>query len=155
MWRRSCSSDTGYDRLVIGRIGVADLRAFRTMMSLSDPDGANPLVVAAQWLQATMLGTVATAIAVIAVTGVGVLMLTGRLDWRRGATVVFGCFVLFGAASMAAGIRGGLSGEEIATRSSPLPPVPVIIVRPVTPKPLPGFDPYAGAAPARSQKPID
>jgi type IV secretory pathway VirB2 component (pilin) len=125
------------------------------MMSLSDPDGANPLVAAIQWLQGTVVGTVATAIAVIAVAGVGALMLTGRLDWRRGATVVFGCFVLFGAANIAAGIRGSLNGEVIAARSPPLPPVPVIVVRPVTPKSLPGFDPYAGAAPARPQQPIN
>jgi type IV secretory pathway VirB2 component (pilin) len=124
------------------------------MMSLSDADGANPLVAGVQWLQATMTGTVATTIAVLAVAGVGALMLTGRLDWRRGVTVVLGCFVLFGAANIVAGIRGGLSGEEIAARSPPLPPVPIIVVPRATTEPLPSFDPYAGAAPARPQQPI-
>lgn len=102
-----------------------------------------------------MLGSVATAIAVIAVAGVGALMLTGRLDWRRGATVVFGCFVLFGAATIAAGIRGSLTGEEVVYHSLPPLPVPVAIVPPIRPKPLPSFDPYAGAAPARPQQPIN
>ena len=37
------------------------------------------------------------------------LMLTGRMDWRRGLTVVVGCFVIFGAVSIVAGIRS-LSG---------------------------------------------
>jgi type IV secretion system protein VirB2 len=124
-------------------------------MSLSDPDGANPLVAATQWLQATMTGTVATAIAVLAVASVGALMRTGRLDWRRGATVVLGCFVLFGAASIAAGIRGGLSGEETATRAPLPPPLPIVLMRPTTPKPPPGFDPYAGAAPVRAERPIN
>lgn len=125
------------------------------MMSLSVPDGVHPLVAAMQWLQATMLGTVATIIAVIAVAGVGALMLTGRLDGRRGATVVFGCFVLFGAANIAAGIRGSLNGEELVYHPLPPPPVPATVVPPLRPKPPPSFDPYAGAAPARPQQPIN
>ena len=51
----------------------------------------------------------ATEIACVA--AVGFLMLTGRMDWRRGLTVVVGCFVIFGAVSIVAGIRslaGGL-----------------------------------------------
>jgi type IV secretion system protein VirB2 len=57
------------------------------------------------WLQGTLLGTVATVAAVIAVAVVGFMMLTGRINWRYGITVVFGCFVLFGAASIVGGIR--------------------------------------------------
>jgi type IV secretion system protein VirB2 len=76
-----------------------------------DPQGSGVLVGAVSWLQGTLLGTVATTIAVIAVAAVGFMMLTGRLDWRRGAVVVLGCFVLFGAASIVAGIRAAsLSG---------------------------------------------
>ena len=52
-----------------------------------------------------MLGNVATAIAVMAVAAVGFMMLTGRINWRYGATVVLGLFVVFGAASIVAGIR--------------------------------------------------
>jgi type IV secretion system protein VirB2 len=36
---------------------------------------------------------------------VGLFMLTGRLNWRYGATVILGCFILFGAASIVAGIQ--------------------------------------------------
>lgn len=32
-------------------------------------------------------------------------MLTGRMNWRYGATVILGCFILFGAASIVAGIQ--------------------------------------------------
>ncbi|MDR3401427.1 MAG: FG-GAP-like repeat-containing protein [Chthoniobacter sp.] len=39
---------------------------------------------------------------------VGFMMLTGRLNWRYGATVILGCFILFGAAS----IRGAASGAR-------------------------------------------
>ena len=73
--------------------------------ALQDPAGSGPLTAAVRWLQGTLLGTVATVVAVIAVATVGLLMLTGRINWRYGATVVLGCFILFGAASIVAGIH--------------------------------------------------
>lgn len=72
---------------------------------LADPAGSGPLVAAVHWLQGTLLGTIATVVAVIAVAAVGFMMLTGRLNWRFGATVIIGCFVLFGAASIVSGIQ--------------------------------------------------
>lgn len=72
---------------------------------LADPQGSGPIVKAVQWLQGTLLGTIATVVAVIAVACVGLLMLSGRLNWRYGAVVILGCFILFGAASIVAGIR--------------------------------------------------
>lgn len=71
----------------------------------SDPAGSGVLVGAMHWLQGTLLGTVATVAAVLAVASVGFLMLTGRMNWRYGVTVIFGCFILFGAASIVAGIQ--------------------------------------------------
>jgi type IV secretion system protein VirB2 len=73
--------------------------------SLSDPAGSGVIVSAVRWLQGTLLGTIATVVAVIAVASVGFLMLTGRINWRYGATVILGCFILFGAASIVAGIQ--------------------------------------------------
>src|SRR5678816_1775138 len=67
-----------------------------------DPAGSGPIVAALAWLQGTLLGNVATATAVAAV---GFMMLTGRMNWRFGATVIIGCFILFGAASIVAGIQ--------------------------------------------------
>lgn len=71
----------------------------------TDPQGSGVLVAAVTWLQGTLLGTVATVVAVIAVAAVGFMMLTGRINWRHGAVVILGCFILFGAASIVAGIR--------------------------------------------------
>lgn len=71
----------------------------------ADPAGSGAIVGAINWLQGTLLGTVATVVAVIAVASVGLLMLTGRINWRYGATVVIGCFIVFGAASIVAGIQ--------------------------------------------------
>ena len=73
--------------------------------SFADPEGSGPVVRALAWLQGTLLGTVATVAAVIAVASVGFLMLTGRMNWRYGATVILGCFILFGAGAIVAGIH--------------------------------------------------
>ena len=75
----------------------------------ADPAGSGPIVAALGWLQGTLLGNVATAVAVMAVAAVGFMMLTGRLNWRFGATVIIGVFILFGAASIVAGIQGAAS----------------------------------------------
>ena len=80
--------------------GIANAQA------AGDPQGSGPIVAALGWLQGTLLGNVATAVAVMAVAAVGFMMLTGRMNWRFGATVIIGCFILFGAASIVAGIQG-------------------------------------------------
>ena len=72
----------------------------------ADPAGSGPINNALTWMQNTLLGSVATAVAVMAVAAVGFLMLTGRMNWRFGATVILGCFIIFGAASIVAGIQG-------------------------------------------------
>ena len=71
----------------------------------ADPAGSGPIVAALGWLQGTLLGNVTTAVAVIAVAMVGFMMLTGRMNWRFGATVIVGCFVLFGAGAIVTGIQ--------------------------------------------------
>jgi type IV secretion system protein VirB2 len=71
----------------------------------NDPQGSGPIVAALMWLQGTLLGNVATAVAVIAVAMVGFMMLTGRMNWRFGATVIVGCFILFGSAAIVSGIQ--------------------------------------------------
>lgn len=76
----------------------------------SDPQGSGPIVAALAWLQGTLLGNVATAVAVMAVAAVGFMMLTGRLNWRFGATVIVGVFILFGAGTIVAGIQGAAGG---------------------------------------------
>lgn len=74
----------------------------------SDPAGSGPILNALTWVQGTLLGNVATAVAVIAVAVVGFMMLSGRIHWRFGATVILGCFVLFGATTIVAGIQSAV-----------------------------------------------
>ena len=73
--------------------------------SYADPEGSGPIVGAVHWVQGTLMGTVATVAAVIAVACVGLMMLTGRMNWRYGISVILGCFILFGAAGIVAGIQ--------------------------------------------------
>ncbi len=75
-----------------------------------DPAGSGPIVAALGWLQGTLLGNVATAVAVMAVAAVGFMMLTGRMNWRFGATVIIGCFILFGAGAIVSGIQSAAVG---------------------------------------------
>lgn len=77
---------------------------------VADPAGSGPIVAALGWLQGTLLGNVATAVAVMAVAAVGFMMLTGRMNWRFGATVIIGVFILFGAGTIVAGIQSAAVG---------------------------------------------
>jgi len=92
---------TGIFALFLG-LGAASAASAQ---SYADPAGSGAIVGAVNWLQNTLLGTVATVVAVIAVASVGFMMLTGRMNWRYGATVILGCFILFGAASIVGGIQ--------------------------------------------------
>jgi type IV secretion system protein VirB2 len=76
----------------------------------ANPQGSGPIVNALGWMQGTLLGNVATTAAVIAVAVVGLMMLTGRMNWRFGATVIIGCFVLFGATAIVSGIQATAAG---------------------------------------------
>jgi type IV secretion system protein VirB2 len=109
--------------------------------SLADPIGPGPLVAAVLWLQNTLLGMIAVTVAIIAVAWVGLLTLTGR-HLRHGATVIIGCFVLFGASSIVAGIR---SSVAYGSSESPdaIPGTAAVVIPPPAPR---NFDPYAGAS---------
>ncbi|MEW9856107.1 TrbC/VirB2 family protein [Novosphingobium sp. M1R2S20] len=88
----------------------APVAAQAQSVATRDPAGSGPIVAALGWLQGTLLGNVATAVAVMAVAAVGFMMLTGRMNWRFGATVIVGCFVLFGAGAIVSGIQGAAVG---------------------------------------------
>ena len=104
------------------------------------PENAPP-PSAAEWLQDFLLGAPATSIAMLAVAWVGLQMLDGRISVRRGVEIILGCFILFSAPALIAGMRGS-TNEPVMPQFEPssLPsPTPV---RSKTPP----YDPYAGAA---------
>lgn len=81
----------------------------------ADPQGSGPIVAALGWLQGTLLGNVATAVAVMAVAAVGFMMLTGRLNWRFGATVIFSA-----ASCCSARVRSSPVSSPQRRRAEPL-----------------------------------
>ncbi len=91
--------------LALGAMLAALPQSALAQVAGADPQGSGPIVNALSWMQGTLLGNVATAAAVIAVAVIGLMMLTGRMNWRFGATVIVGCFVLFGATAIVSGIR--------------------------------------------------
>ncbi len=117
------------------------------LISLSEPAGRLSLVVAVTWIQNAMLGSVATVVAIIAIASIGYLMLSGRIDVRRGATVIIGCFILFGSSTIATALRrlaeqvdrSGV-GASAAIIAAPPP------IAPPPPAPPANYDPFAGAA---------
>jgi type IV secretory pathway VirB2 component (pilin) len=120
------------------------------IQSLADPPATSTILAAVTWVEGALLGTVATVVATIAIAALGFLMLSGRLPVRRGMVAILGCFILFGASSMARSIRAGLAGGAeapdpvpVAYAAPPPPPAPP----PVAPRPpAPPADPFAGAA---------
>lgn len=115
------------------------------------PPGASVLVNAVDWLEGTLLGTLATTVAIIAVGAIGFLMLTGRADWRRSANVLCGCFILFGAPNIVAGFQAMRVGDEGAPiTGAPMKASALADLPPQWDKVGSGaYDPYAGASVSR------
>ena len=78
------------------------------------------MVEALIWISDLLTGTVAVSIATIAVALTGISMLRGRIPYQRGAMVVLGCFIVFGARFVAEGLSG-LSGAQIEPAISRTP----------------------------------
>jgi type IV secretion system protein VirB2 len=110
--------------------------------SLTEPYGPSALSGAGNWFEGALLGSVAISIAVIAVAVAGLLLLSGRLDLRRGASVVVGASILFGAAQIAAGLTG-LNSAPTAVATPVINPVRAASR---TLPPAKPYDPYAGAS---------
>lgn len=114
--------------------------------SLTDPPAGSPIADGVIWVQGVALGSTATVIAVLAVAAIGLLMLSGRLELRRGITVVIGCFILFGASGIAAALSGFTSLEERSRRPISADAEPLQSPLKVPAPPASAYDPYAGAS---------
>jgi type IV secretory pathway VirB2 component (pilin) len=113
--------------------------------SLFDPPSVSVVTSGADWISGLIFGPLANVIAVIAIAWVGLSMLSGRIDIRRGMAVVFGCFLLFGAKGIADGLRSVAMSEAVPVAASAPPPPTFAQPAPSTNVPV-GYDPYAGAA---------
>jgi type IV secretory pathway VirB2 component (pilin) len=113
--------------------------------SLSDAPPVSAISTAANWVSNLLFGPLATAIAVVAIASIGLALMSGRIDLRRGLSVLIGCFLLFGARGLTDGLRSAAMDNEKSVVST-APPPPTFS----NPKPSSSntnaFDPYAGAA---------
>ena len=103
------------------------------------------LVRALDWINAIVTGPLGTGIAILAVAGVGYGLLSGRVDTRRALTVIIGTFIMFGAASIVAGVRD--NSDRLADDTT-VPDGPAIATTEKLPPPQRAepYDPYAGAS---------
>lgn len=100
--------------------------------------------VAAQWLARALTGPLGTGLATIAVAWFGFGMLSGRLRLRRGALLVLGCFIFFGAAGLAQAFHA--LARQTGAGSAPPAPAVITVAPPQASAMLPDPDPYAGAS---------
>ncbi len=119
--------------------------------SLADPPSTSVINAATNFLSSLLFGPLATAIAVIAIAWIGFAMLSGRTNVRHGLSVILGCFILFGAKTIADGLRkAARNGGAVVTANAPPPPT---FVQPYPKKTdSTGYDPYAGAAVTRPEE---
>jgi type IV secretory pathway VirB2 component (pilin) len=105
---------------------------------------ANALAVAAQWIADVLTGPVATSLAVISIAALGYLMLSGRLEIRRGLRIVLGCFILFSAPTIALGLRNAT--HDLERERTTLRMMKPTVLTPPSRTMDNSADPYAGAA---------
>lgn len=113
--------------------------------SLFDAPVSSPSEAASSWVTGALSGSLATALCVVAVALLGVLMLRGRLPVRDGVQVVVGCFLLFGASVLAAGLMGAGVSRSGYDRGAPAES-PGYVAEVPPPPPPSNYDPYAGAS---------
>ena len=112
-------------------------------VSLSDPSPVSAITSATEWINGLLFGPLAITVAVIAVAWIGFSMLSGRLDVRRGLSVLLGCFLLFGAREGVEVLRTAATYRYEA-HNGDSPPSYVDTNKQNNMKN--GYDPYAGAA---------
>lgn len=104
----------------------------------------NALAQAGQWAAQLATGSIATGAATIAIAAVGFAMLAGRMDLRRGANVIIGCFILFAAPTMARTVlQWAGAGEADRAAAYDLSSLPTAPSGPPSAQP---FAPYAGVS---------
>ena len=80
--------------------------AFATTLLIAPPAAAqdlSPITTMLQTIGTALTGPVGRALGLVALAAVGILFLTGRMNWLYAGSVVIGLVILFGAATILAG----------------------------------------------------
>jgi len=88
------------------RLAKAGLLGFAFAAILVSPAAAqdlSPITTMLQTIGTALTTTVGRALGLVALAAVGILFLTGRMNWLYAGSVVVGLVILFGAATILAG----------------------------------------------------
>ncbi len=108
-------------------------------------DRSQALGAAGGWIVDLMQSNLVVAIAALAVAGIAFAMLLGRVPIRKAAATIFGCFIFFGATTIAQALLG--SATPPPTEPAASPALPTTGPTELDAKPAdPPTDPYAGAS---------
>lgn len=80
--------------------------AFITALLITSPAAAQDLSPVTNFFNTigtALTGTVGRAIGLVALAAVGLLFMTGNMNWRFAASITIGLVILFGAATILAG----------------------------------------------------
>ena len=80
--------------------------ALLASLALATPAAAqdlSPITTMLQAIGTALTGPVGRALGLVALAAVGILFLTGRMNWLYAGSVVIGLVILFGAATILAG----------------------------------------------------
>jgi len=108
----------------------------------------NAIVNATSWIDHVLTGTLASTVAIISVAIFGLMLMTGRVRRPRAVELIIGCFIIFGARSIAAGLISSIGARD---QGAPIAQTvrPNLPISPVARQPSPRTqfnDPYNGAA---------
>lgn len=114
-----------------------------------------PIAAASSWLNDLLTGELAVSLAVIAIAFLGFAMLAGRIELRTALRTILGCFVLFGAPTIAnslvGAVRSPIDGRSLdeSPRALEIYSSPEAEILPPAGGPRANpFDPYSSVAPA-------
>ena len=108
---------------------------------------SNAIPGALHWIEGALTGSLASAVAIIAIACFGLMLMSGRISKSRGVQLVLGCFIVFGSGPIAQGIVSSIVKAEHGSGSQPITRAPPFLQSAPATVAIPdSYDPYAGAA---------
>lgn len=85
------------------KVGLLSLALGVLMISPATAQDLSPITTMLQSIGTALTTTVGRALGLVALAAIGILFLTGRMNWLYAGSVVVGLVILFGAATILAG----------------------------------------------------
>ncbi|MCP4936175.1 MAG: TrbC/VirB2 family protein [bacterium] len=85
------------------KVGLLSLALGVLMISPAAAQDLSPITTMLQSIGTALTTTVGRALGLVALAAIGILFLTGRMNWLYAGSVIVGLVILFGAATILAG----------------------------------------------------